>query len=196
MSNLQDHDVIKALHRETNVTLADLMEGRLYIDPPTEPSGYIEPGAWFLCYAEGVPPVEMERLRSARKIAPRLVRSAALLVASAQGRLSKQQQYVAFDYARYTVAHEYELIDQARQAPLRDKADQQQKAKAAIQAEANELWENDTDKEFKTGEIAKLLHEKAVELAGTDLSLPVVKRWVSAVAPEFAKKGGRPKKTM
>jgi len=196
MSGLMEHSLIKTLHRDSGITLSDLLDRKLFIEAPSEPCGHIDPSAWLLIYQDGLSKRETERLKIAVKQNPRLVRAAALVVANATGRHTKQQQRMAFDYARYTEAHEYELIDQARQAPLRDKADQQQKAKAAIQAEANELWENDTDKEFKTGEIAKLLHEKAVALAGTDLSLPVVKRWVSAVAPEFAKKGGRPKKTM
>lgn len=116
MNDLQDHDVIKALHRETSVTLEDLTEGRLYIEPPEKQGEHIEPGSWFLCYAEGLPPADIERLRSARQSQPRLVRAAALVVASAQGRLSKQQQYATFDYARYVIAHEYELAQLLRRS--------------------------------------------------------------------------------
>lgn len=116
MNKLHDHDVIKALHRETSVTLEDLIEGRLYIDPPSEPSGGIEPGAWFLCYAEGLPPLHINRLRSGRKSHPNLVKAAALVVAGAMGKLSKQQQNTAFDYSRYTLAHEYELAQLVRRS--------------------------------------------------------------------------------
>lgn len=210
MNSLQDHEVIKALHRETSVTLEDLTEGRLYIEPPREPSGHIELGAWFLCYAEGLPPADIERLRSARQSQPRLVRAAALVVASVQGRLSKQQQFAAFDYARYTIAsarealtdeyeakaQKYAKAEDARTAPLKGKTDVLRRAKEATQAEAKELWHYDTEKELRTGEVAELLHEKAAELAGEKLTLPVVKGWVREVAPDYAKKGGRPKKTI
>ena len=197
MSNLLDHSLIKRLHRESQITLADLLDRKLFIEPPAEPCGHIEPGAWFLHYQEDLPQTEQERLSEAVKLNPRLIRAAALVVASVTGELSKQQKYMAFDFARYVEAHEYELAQLERQAPLRNKAEQQKSVKSEIQKEAREIWGNDQENECKTGYVAAVLHSKAQDLSPSgDIGIDTVKNWVREVAPEYAKKGGRPKKTL
>jgi len=93
MNKLLDHPIIKRLHRESSVTLTDLLDRKLFIEPPAEPCGHIHPRAWFLCYQEDLVQAESERLRAARKRNPRLICAAALVVASATGKLSKAQKY-------------------------------------------------------------------------------------------------------
>ena len=114
MNNLLDHPIIKRLHRESSVTLTDLIDRKVFIEPPAEPCGHIHPSAWFLCYQEDLVQAEVERLRAERKRNPSLIRAAALVVASATGKLSKQQGYMAFDFTRYVEAHEYELVQVVR----------------------------------------------------------------------------------
>jgi len=93
MNDLLDHPIIKRLHRESSVTLTDLLDRKLFIEPPAEPCGHMEPRAWFLCYQEDLVQAEVERLRAARKRNPSLILAAALVVAGATGKLSKAQKY-------------------------------------------------------------------------------------------------------
>jgi len=73
MNKLLDHPIIKRLHRESSVTLTDLIDRKLFIEPPAEPCGHIHPSAWDLFYQEDLQPPESERLRAARKRNPRLI---------------------------------------------------------------------------------------------------------------------------
>jgi hypothetical protein len=131
VSNLLDHSLIKRLHRESKITLADLLDRKLFIEPPAEPCGHIEPGAWFLHYQEDLPQTEKKRLSEAVKLNPRLIRAAALVVASKAGKLSKQQKYMAFDFTRYVEAHEYELAQLVRRSEGGKNAAEKRAEKAA-----------------------------------------------------------------
>jgi hypothetical protein len=143
MNKLLDHPTIERLHRESRVTLTDLIDRKLFIEPPEEPCGHIPPSAWFLCYQEDLVQAESERLRAARKRNPRLILAAALVVAGATGKLSKQQGYMAFDFTRYVEAHEYELEQLVRSEGGKNSwglsADERQQMYATCQDEINRL---------------------------------------------------------
>ena len=136
MNNLLDHPIIKRLHRESSVTLTDLLDRKLFIEPPAEPCGHIHPSAWDLFYQEDLQPPESERLRAARKRNPRLILAAALVVASATGKLSKAQKYMAFDFTRYVEDHEYELAQVVRRSTGGDRTAEKRKEEAAEKMEA------------------------------------------------------------
>jgi hypothetical protein len=141
MNKLLDHPTIKRLHRESSVTLTDLLDRKLFIEPPAEPCGHIHPSAWFLCYQEDLVQVESERLRAARKRNPRLILAAALVVASVTGKLSKAQKNMAFDYTRYVEAHEYELVQAVRRSEGGNRTAEKSKEEAAKRMEtAARLW--------------------------------------------------------
>ena len=159
MSNLLNHSLIKTLHRDSTVTLDDLIKQNLFIEPPAEPCHHIDPGAWSLWYREELPENDRTRLRSAVRENPRLIRAAALVVANATGKLSKQQQRMAFDYARYFEAHEYELEQLARRSEGgRITAQQKKDDAAANMAEAVRLWD-------ELGSSGKAEHERASIIA-------------------------------
>ncbi|MGX1199604.1 hypothetical protein [Marinobacter sp. MBR-105] len=96
--------------------------------------------------------------------------------------------------------HDLYLDQLCRVQGFANKADKFRSAKNRIQAEALELWNNDKDQELKTGYVAGLLHELAKELTqnaitgGEELKLETVKSWLREIAPEYAGKGGRPRK--
>ena len=141
MNHLLDHPIIKRLHRESRVTLTDLLDRKLFIEPPAEPCGHIHPSAWFLCYQEDLAQAETERLRAARKRKPRLILAAALVVASATGKLSKAQKYMAFDFTRYVEDHEYELVQAVRRSTGGGRTAEIRKEEAAERMEtAHRLW--------------------------------------------------------
>ena len=131
MNKLLDHPIIKRLHRESSVTLTDLLDRKLFIEPPAEPCGHIHPSAWDLFYQEDLQPPESERLRAERKRNPSLIRAAALVVASATGKLSKAQKYMAFDFTRYVEDHEYELSQVVRRSTGGDRTAEIRKEEAA-----------------------------------------------------------------
>jgi hypothetical protein len=141
MNHLLDHPIIKRLHRESRVTLTDLLDRKLFIEPPAEPCGHIHPSAWFLCYQEDLAQAESERLRAARKRNPRLILAAALVVAGATGKLSKAQKYMAFDFTRYVEDHEYELDQLVRRSTGSHNSAEIRKEEAAERMEtAFSLW--------------------------------------------------------
>ena len=141
MNNLLDHPIIKRLHRESSVTLTDLLDRKLFIEPPAEPCGHIHPSAWFLCYQEDLAQAESERLRAARKRNPSLICAAALVVASVTGKLSKEQKNMAFDFTRYVEAHEYELVQLVRSRTGGVNTAEKRKEEAAERMEtAHRLW--------------------------------------------------------
>jgi len=86
------------------------------------------------------------------------------------------------------------LSELRREKPLAEKARTLQSAKTSIQAHALELFRNDTEEELKTGYVVKLLHDMANSQSGRSLNVTTVRNWVSEVAPDYAKKGGRPRK--
>lgn len=70
----------------------------------------------------------------------------------------------------------------------------------AIQKEALKKWATDSDNDFKLTEMCTLMLEKAKEIAsqiGTEAPTKVstLKPWLREIAPEHAKKGGRPRKS-
>lgn len=72
--------------------------------------------------------------------------------------------------------------------------------KDSAQREAHEIWASDTEEEFRIGEVAKLVQEellRRIDFSGWPTDCPgveTVKRWLREVAPEYAMRGGRPKK--
>ena len=141
MNKLLDHPTIKRLHRESSVTLTDLLDRKLFIEPPAEPCGHIHPSGWFLCYQEDLAQAESERLRAARKRNPSLICAAALVVASVTGKLSKEQKNMAFDFTRYVEAHEYELVQLVRSRTGGVNTAEKRKEEAAERMEtAHRLW--------------------------------------------------------
>ena len=141
MNKLLDHPIIKRLHRESSVTLTDLIDRKLFIEPPAEPCGHIHPSGWFLCYQEDLAQAETERLRAARKRNPSLICAAALVVASVTGKLSKEQKNMAFDFTRYVEAHEYELVQLVRSRTGGVNTAEIRKEEAAERMEtAHRLW--------------------------------------------------------
>ena len=74
--------------------------------------------------------------------------------------------------------------------------------KGAASQIAEDYWESDTRKEIRITSMCELIWPKIVELAD-DLTLvdllpndaSKLKPWIRGIAPEWAKKGGRPKKT-
>jgi len=141
MNNLLDHPIIKRLHRESSVTLTDLLDRKLFIEPPAEPCGHIHPSGWFLCYQEDLAQAESERLRAARKRNPSLICAAALVVASVTGKLSEEQKNMAFYFTRYVEAHEYELDQLVRRSTGSHNSAEIRKEEAAERMEtAFSLW--------------------------------------------------------
>jgi len=141
MNKLLDHPIIKRLHRESSVTLTDLLDRKLFIEPPAEPCGHIHPSAWFLCYQEDLVQAESERLRAARKRNPRLILAAALVVASVTGKLSEEQKNMAFYFTRYVEAHEYEIDQLVRRSTGSHNSAEIRKEEAAERMEtAHRLW--------------------------------------------------------
>jgi hypothetical protein len=140
MNKLLDHPTIKRLHRESSVTLTDLLDRKLFIEPPAEPWD-MEPHTWFLCYQEDLVQAEVERLRAARKRNPSLIRAAALVVASVTGKLSKQQGNIAFYFTRYVEAENYEIDQLVRRSTGGDRTAEKRKEEAAERMEtAARLW--------------------------------------------------------
>jgi len=141
MKKLLDHPTIKRLHRESSVTLTDLLDRKLFIEPPAEPCGHIHPSGWFLCYQEDLAQAESERLRAARKRNPSLICAAALVVASVTGKLSEEQKNMAFYFTRYVEAHEYELDQLVRRSTGSHNSAEIRKEEAAERMEtAFSLW--------------------------------------------------------
>ncbi len=162
MKKLLDHPTIKRLHRESSVTLTDLLDRKLFIEPPAEPCGHIHPSAWFLCYQEDLAQAESERLRAARKRNPRLILAAALVVASVTGKLSEEQKNMAFYFTRYVEAHEYELDQLVRRSTGSHNSAEIRKEEAAERMEtAHSLWlKLDTPERDKCAIIAKRMGYK------------------------------------
>jgi len=141
MSNLLDHPTIKRLHRESSVTLTDLLDRKLFIEPPEEPCGHIHPSGWGLCYQEDLVQAEVERLRVARKRNPSLICAAALVVASAKGKLSEEQKNMAFYFTRYVEAENYEIDQLVRRSTGNHNSAEIRKEEAAERMEtAARLW--------------------------------------------------------
>jgi len=141
MNNLLDHPIIKRLHRESRVTLTDLIDRKIFIEPPEEPCGHIHPSAWFLCYQEDLAQAETERLRAERKRNPGVIRSAALVVASVTGKLSEEQKNMAFYFTRYVEAQEYEIAQVVRRSTGGVRTAEKRKEEAAEKMEAaHGLW--------------------------------------------------------
>ena len=157
MNKLLDHPIIKRLHRESSVTLTDLIDRKLFIEPPAEPCGHIHPSAWDLFYQEDLQPPESERLRAARKRNPSLICAAALVVASVTGKLSKEQKNMAFDFTRYVEAHEYEIDQLVRRSTGSHNSAEIRKEEAAERMEtAHRLWlKLDTPERDRCAIIAK-----------------------------------------
>lgn len=65
---------------------------------------------------------------------------------------------------------------------------------AEIKRHARELWDADTEKEYKITEMARLVKD-AVErdYPGESSGIENIKRLIRSVAPEYARRGGRPK---
>ena len=141
MNKLLDHPIIKRLHRESSVTLTDLLDRKLFIEPPAEPCGHIHPSAWDLFYQEDLQPPESERLRGARKRNPRLILAAALVVASVTGKLSEEQKNMAFYFTRYVEAENYEIDQLVRRSTGNHNSAEISKEEAAERMEtAFSLW--------------------------------------------------------
>lgn len=85
--------------------------------------------------------------------------------------------------------------DLRRQRNFELKAQKSRSVKEQIQDEAKALFEADTDEELRTGYVSQLLEDQAGELAGRNLTPATVRGWIREIAPEYAKKGGRPKNT-
>ena len=163
MNKLLDHPIIKRLHRESSVTLTDLLDRKVFIEPPAEPCGHIHPSAWFLCYQEDLAQAETERLRAARKRNPSLICAAALVVASVTGKLSKEQKNMAFDFTRYVEAHEYELVQLVRSRTGGVNTAEKRKEEAAERMEtAHRLWlKLDKPERYRCAIIGKRMGYKA-----------------------------------
>ena len=157
MNKLLDHPIIKRLHRESSVTLTDLLDRKLFIEPPAEPCGYRHPSVWFLCYQEDLAQAEHERLRAARRQNPSLIHAAALVVAGATGKLSEEQKNMAFYFTRYVEAHEYELVQLVRSRTGGVNTAEKRKEEAAERMEtAHSRWlKLDTPERDKCAIIAK-----------------------------------------
>jgi hypothetical protein len=129
--NFDDDPLIKALHRETEVTLNDLLTRKLFIEPAEQPTDWIggnpnmltyyaDQGglpkldaipaeAWFLLYADDLTAGERERLQASRRKNPSLVHAAALhVLAVTREGLTKAQRNLIFDRVRYVTAELYE----------------------------------------------------------------------------------------
>ncbi len=97
-----------------------------------------------------------------------------------------------------------QISDYARTKGLRSKSDQQQWLREFCQDIAKLFWDNDTEHLLRTGHVAARVWNIVVDcrddfadmgidflqLAGEQKT---VRQWVSAVAPPYARKGGRPK---
>ena len=163
MNKLLDHPIIKRLHRESSVTLTDLLDRKLFIEPPAEPCGYRHPSVWFLCYQEDLAQAEHERLRAARRQNPSLIHAAALVVAGATGKLSEEQKTMAFYFTRYVEAHEYELVQLVRSRTGGVNTAEKRKEEAAERMEtAHSRWlKLDTPERDKCAIIGKRMGYKA-----------------------------------
>ena len=157
MNKLLDHPIIKRLHRESSVTLTDLIDRKLFIEPPAEPCGYRHPSVWFLCYQEDLAQAEHERLRAARRQNPSLIHAAALVVAGATGKLSEEQKTMAFYFTRYVEAREYELDQLVRRSTGSHNSAEIRKEEAAERMEtAHSRWlKLDTPERDRCAIIAK-----------------------------------------
>ena len=83
--------------------------------------------------------------------------------------------------------------------PLKVLALKRDYLKEVIQDKALERWETDTEKDFRLADMCKLLLPEAQDIAREiDTEVPTkadtLKPWLRKVAPEYAKKQGRPKK--
>jgi hypothetical protein len=103
-----------------------------------------------------------------------------------------------------------ELTDERRKHPLLMKNMSSKDVRELAQLMAEMLWTNDKNKSVRVGEMAELVKSNLVEEIYTsklldedtrDLwkaALPettdIYLKWIRSVAPEYAKKGGRPKK--
>lgn len=69
------------------------------------------------------------------------------------------------------------------------------KAKERAQDIARELWLANTDQEFRLSDMAKLVEDILNREGGAELPrLERIKEWIKPVAPDYARKGGRPRK--
>lgn len=104
--------------------------------------------------------------------------------------------------ASYEVMKSNVLAEHARQnATMRPLVRQKAAKDAAIthaQAIATELWQADTAQEIRLGDMAERVY-RALAAEGLTDSLPDtaerIKEWIKPVAPDYARKGGRRRKT-
>lgn len=59
---------------------------------------------------------------------------------------------------------------------------------------ARELWGTDHDCELMIGYVAELVHADMQRQGRKPPKIETVRRWISQAAPDYARKGGRPKK--
>ncbi len=107
--------------------------------------------------------------------------------------------------ARKEVERSMRLIDAVRKKDARKRMAGLQalniaktSAIARAQAIATELWLADTAQRIRTGEMANKVYGVLVDegLTGLLPELPEgIKDWIKAIAPSYARKGGRPRKT-
>lgn len=84
--------------------------------------------------------------------------------------------------------------DSRRHHKLELKAQKSRSVKQQVQEEAKALFDADSDEELRTGYVSQLLEDTACSLAGKNLTPAIIRKWVSEIAPEYAKKPGAPKK--
>jgi hypothetical protein len=113
--DLLDDSLIKMLHRDTGITLQDLLARKIFIEPP-EGQSQIEAAFWSLSYDDDLPTLEREQIRGEVKQNPNLIRAAVFVVANASGLLSKKHGYMAYDFTRYFEAHECEIAQVIRRS--------------------------------------------------------------------------------
>jgi len=94
-----------------------------------------------LFYQEDLQPPEEGWLMNERKRNPSLICAAALVVASATGKLSKEQKNMAFYFTRYVEAENYEIDQLVRRSTGNHNSAEKSKEEAAERMEtAHRLW--------------------------------------------------------
>jgi len=129
--SLHDDPLIKALHRNTEIKLDDLLTRKLFIEPAEQPLDWLDRNpetmayyasqgrlpkldpipaeCWFLKVDDQLSDSERERFRGARRKNPSLVHAAALhVLAVTDDGLTKTQRSLIFDRVRYVTAEIYE----------------------------------------------------------------------------------------
>jgi hypothetical protein len=122
-------------------------------------------------------------------------------IASAFYNLGQTAERLSHPSMEEQLTYRYAYIEKLKsELPLRVSSERRNVLIEAIQEKALKLWAADSDKDFRLTEMCKLLLSEAQDIAkhiGTEVptTADTLKPWLRKVAPEHAKKQGRPKKS-